>query len=492
MLSKILRDSVVYGLSNGIGRLSAFITAPILTRIFVPADYGVIDAVMVSTGLFVLLIGLNLDSGMVRYYYDSDERRAQHDIANTSFWGGLALGVGLTAVALPFAASFSQALFKTTEHAHLVRLALLSIPFTLLSHHFQTVLQIQKRPRAFLAMTSVTVGLSLALTLTLVVGLRWGLTGMMTTVLISAVGTAVGYFALLRPVYRLGYSRTNLKRLLHYCLPAMPGVGLNWIMRYSNRFFMLQFTATTGLGLYAIGDRVAQLLLLAMMAFQTAWRPYAMSMIRDEGARGFYARAFSLYVVLFALAAGAISLFAREALMLFAPQAYLGAQAVIGILCLSLLVQSAANQLGMGINIAAKTHLVSIAIAIGAAVTTALNFTLIPQVGIAGAAAALLAGQLASCAFMYWQAQRLYPVRYDVGRALLALGLVASLAAAGYYLGGALAYPQALLVKLAVLVGFAAVVYSLVMTGEQRHRLRSRLGQVRAHLRATMSPRSVP
>ena len=75
LFGSLAKQSMIYGISTAIGRMLSLITAPILTRIFEPADYGKIALVQIAIGLAVIFVGFNIGSGVTYYYFHHEEER---------------------------------------------------------------------------------------------------------------------------------------------------------------------------------------------------------------------------------------------------------------------------------------------------------------------------------------------------------------------------------------------------------------------------------
>ena len=108
----------------GVSRLSTLITTVILARILVPAQFGLVAAVLV----FLALIELGSDLGMNATVVYEQERQ-DHSRLNVAFTMNLIFSIML-AVAGYFLAPYIAALFGLQSHAGLFRLAPLSLVFT--------------------------------------------------------------------------------------------------------------------------------------------------------------------------------------------------------------------------------------------------------------------------------------------------------------------------------------------------------------------------
>ena len=69
IIKKVFGASAIIILANGLNRLFAVLAAPILTRVFGPAPYGVMALVGTATSLASTFSLLGIDMGYVRFYF---------------------------------------------------------------------------------------------------------------------------------------------------------------------------------------------------------------------------------------------------------------------------------------------------------------------------------------------------------------------------------------------------------------------------------------
>ena len=77
------KDLFIYGFGGSIGALVGIFTAPIMTRIFIPAEYGIIGLINTTIGFILMLGGLNVVSGVYRYYYEDKSIEDQTKLLST-------------------------------------------------------------------------------------------------------------------------------------------------------------------------------------------------------------------------------------------------------------------------------------------------------------------------------------------------------------------------------------------------------------------------
>jgi O-antigen/teichoic acid export membrane protein len=408
---------------------------PVYTRLFSPADYGVLSLVTSTVAMVSIFAVLALDNSAARWFWDTDdEQDRKRSIASGAlcqvFVASL-LGAMLYAVADPLA----DRIVKRADAAQYFRLMGLSLPLGQLGGVVGGWLRMQRRPVATTVYTLGTSVLQIALALLFVVGLRWGLRGVyLAQIATLGVGTIVALLLLRDWVNPIHFDWSRLREMLRFAFPLIPAALAMWVVGFADRFFVQHYTSTTDVGLYSVGSSLAQGMLLLTGAFQLAWGPFALSIHREPHAEHTYAQTFVVFVVVTAFLAAAISLFAPEIIRLLATKQYLGATSVVGLLSLGYAM--------VGLNYIAATGpmILKVTGPIGAAITAAatlnllLNFLLVPRYGMIGGAISALVSQSVAPIVLFWWGRHRYPIPYRFRTAIVLFGLSLALIGAGQIL----------------------------------------------------------
>src|SRR3972149_9408829 len=128
--SGLAKDSLIYGLGNAVLKILALLTAPIFTRIFVPADYGIISLIASIISFLSLLLIFGMDSALFVSFYEY--KKEQKVVISSGFWFLVGWSLVLIAVAMGFASLASELIFKTPVYQTLFILAFATAFLTLL------------------------------------------------------------------------------------------------------------------------------------------------------------------------------------------------------------------------------------------------------------------------------------------------------------------------------------------------------------------------
>ena len=479
---RIFGHLLVYGSADVAILATTFLLLPVYTRVLSPSDYGVLALVLVLEAVLKPVYRWGLDTSFLRLHYDcrSDEERRR--LAGTIILFLIGANGGLTLLLLGLAPTINGALFGGQNHV--TTLSLLFANGFIGSFIFLplTRLQIQEKSRAYATLTFVRSLGTIVLRLVFVVGLRWNVTGivladvMISTLMVAGLSRSINTMTTWR------FSRSVARKMLQFGLPRASQGILHQGMAMSDRFFLTLYFPLEQVGVYLIGISIASVVKLYPAAFSTAWMPFAFDSMRRSDAPRLFGRLASYAFAVLSFLTLALACLAGPVVELMTPNAFHAAARVVPLLALGMAIQSTSILLSTSINVAKRTPAYPIATAVGGSVSLGGYFLLIPQWGLFGAAASVVAGQIVFVATLSYFAQRYYAIRYEWGR----LAMTAGVAIALY---GIMAIVAPASIGTALSVGLALVAtypVALVVLGFFKAQELREIRQLLASLRGTM------
>lgn len=425
MLRRFLRDSAIYGISTVLVRGISLLLVPLYTRVLSPTDYGMVDILSVFTALAAVTVALEISQAMARFLPDTDDPEARTAIASTSLIFTLATYTAFVAVAALLSRPLAGLLLNSEDRNGVVLVALAVTWASGVFYMLQNQLRFQLRPMQYATSGMVFTLTGILFTVIFVLGLRWGVVGVLAGQAIGA-GLGVGVaFAWARRLYRPLFDVARLREMLAFSLPLVPSSVGVFVTLYIDRISVKQLLSLHDLGVFGIGYRIASIVTLLMVGFQGALTPLIYAHYREPNTPGELARIFSFFVALALTVCLGLAIFAHEIIGLVAPRDYAGGAVVVPLLAPALLL-SAMYIFAPGLGIAKRTGITSVINLVGAALNTALNLALIPMLGIQGSAIATATSAAVIFGWYVLLSQRHYPVPYAWSRlAVAVIGAVA-------------------------------------------------------------------
>ncbi|OGV14996.1 MAG: hypothetical protein A2499_03230 [Stygiobacter sp. RIFOXYC12_FULL_38_8] len=417
-LKEISKNTLLYGAGQGIRRFFSIFTAPILTRIFSPADYGVISLISTTLAFSALVISLGISAGIFRNYYDVNdaEKKVLLFSGITSQMIIICLIIILAEI---FADTISLMIFGTNSYGRIIRIALIQIPLIEIFEHFATLLRYQNRPKTYLFISSFQLACNLFFLLFYVIYLKLGIEGIFLGIISSYAIPLVILWIKQSKYYTISFHYEYVKKSLAFSIPLMPGWFINMYLMQSNRFFLQSFHSSTEVGLYSIGDRIAGIMSVVMTMFFLAWDPLSMKIINNKFEHRVYDSVARIFLFLSSILIICITFFSKEALIIFTTSKYYSAFKYPGLIAFGTMTFYLNYFLGQGIIINKKTIYQSYARIVGAIFATIVFLLLIPNYSGMGASIGLVIGYFISGILLIYFSEKLYHLPYKYYRIAL-------------------------------------------------------------------------
>ena len=426
-LRELSKNSAIYGVGDVAIQIVNFLLLRVYVLYLSKEDYGILALLGSVEAITKLFFRWGVDGSFMRFWFDAEDGAARQRLASTIFFFLLAVNGVLLVAAFAAAPYLTARLLGDRTYTLALQLVLLNtfgIGFTFIPFH---MLRIEGRAREFSALAFGRSVSTLLVRLLLVVGLGYGVMGVVVAdLVVTAVLMAimVRWFA---PLIRPLFSRAVLRETLAFGLPRVPhGLALQ-LMAVGDRFLLKFFgTPIELIGVYSIGVSFGLIPKIALGAFEYAWAPFYYATAKEPGAAKVFSTVTTYGVAALALLTAGLAAIARDLLAVVTHGQYVAAEPVVAWIAVGVAFYGVYLLTSIGLNITKQTQFYPVATGIGVAVNVALNAFLIPRYGIVGAAWANAATYALQAAIALALSQRYYPVRYEGGRlsrAVLAAGL---------------------------------------------------------------------
>jgi len=427
-VKRLFKHSAIYGLGYIFNRVIVFLLLPLHTNIFPKSAMGVANLVYVYVGMLTIIYTFGLDVAFFRFYMLEDDEEAKKRIFTTAFLTVVATAIIFSGLLFFGAEHVARLAFSeevrdlTIDLTRLIKLGSGILLFDALGFIPFLILRAEEKSVAFISYKFINVFINLAFNLFFILYLKQGIDAIFRANLIASVVT----FVLLLPnalkFLNLSYSRVTLRELFLFGIPYLPSTLSVWAMDSIDRIFLEHFKNVDAVGLYAQGAKLGMFMALFVAAFRFAWHPFFLATSKQEDAKQVFSKILT-YVV---LACGVVFLFfslfiddivhIRFGSFTILGEDYWSATVVVPVIFLAYIFYAAYLNFLIGIYLYKKTKylpLVTMTAMIGNLVA---NYTLIPRLGIMGAAWSRLIAYIIMATLLYFFARRFYPVKYEWGR----------------------------------------------------------------------------
>jgi len=492
MQETFLKKLLSYLPSKLLPALIGFVVTPIVTRLFLPDEYGYWVLALVLADFLYALSCSGIGSGVYRFFA---AYKVKSEL-NTFF---ATFGFAIATTVLPVSAISVLIIFLLKQHINpeLYPLLFIGVVTFIVQAVFTILLDLmvaQGRSVVYTVFELLSRYLGIAMGLVLVLGFGFRIDGLMWgSILILAIGIPfLGSIATRGVKFSVRDIRlSDTIQIWRYGLPLAIGNMAMWGLRLSDRYLISFFRSESEVGLYSVAynlsgksvDILAALFGLSMfpMLIQV-WETQGRSAAEDT--LGMFTR---LYLVFGMPLATGLMILASPFVTIFASEAYHDGYRVVGYVAFSSFFWQLSQIASYGLLIKKNTRQIAINQIIAALVNVGLNLLLLRRFGYVVAGATTLIGYIVLFALQAYSSRFYLTWRFPwrTLRNITIATILMSLAAIGVYsLSGDITGLHLVYLPLCIVAAILIYFVALWMLGEANVGEKEAIGRLGSRIRA--------
>ncbi len=268
MKTSLLRDTIIYGISNAVYSGLPFILLPLFTYLLSPDDYALIDLYKNLSLILIPLLGLSTVQSIVRFYYDLNILDFRKLIASILY---LHIFNGFVGIFIIFSVSYFL-----NDYSDLLFYCVLFFCSNQIIEILLSIYRVENKPYLYFIIRISNVVLDLILLYFFYYyfeKLDWTF-----RVLPSVISSLILAFVVLIILYKrsffLSFDYKILKPAILFSLPLILHMISGYIFNIGDRFFILRYLSKDDLGNYAVAYQFGMLSNFIFSSFNIAWVPF--------------------------------------------------------------------------------------------------------------------------------------------------------------------------------------------------------------------------
>lgn len=445
-LKKLASDTAIYGISSIGGRLLNYLLVPFYTSVFQMGEYGVVTELYAYVAFLNILYLYGLETAYFRFAnrYKSEEAR----VYNSAFTSLFLSSILLSGTLCLFASPIVEALAYPDKEHYVYLLASVLMIDTIVAIPFAR-LRFENRPVRFATARVGNIVLNIFLNIFFLVicadiyqgeyltGLRpfietfyrpeWGIEYVFLSNLIANASWLLMLWPELKKV-RFQLDKTYWKDMVAYAYPLLfMGIAgaINEMMSRGLLKHILpesyypDLSNAEVLGIFGACYKLSIFMSLVIQAFRFASEPFFFSKAENRNSPVLFAQVMRYFVIACCLIFLGVSINLHWIGPLFLRgEGYWQGLYIVPVLLLGYLFYGIYLNLAIWFKITDKNHYGTWFTLIGAVLTVILNFSLIPLMGMLGAAMTTFFVYLFMAGICYWYGQKHYRIPYQLSHAL--------------------------------------------------------------------------
>ena len=416
MLKKFIKDMAIYAPSQLLPALTAFITTPILTRLFPPAEYGY-WALAASISAFLVALAVSGYGSAAIRFYPAYRSKSTLDV----FFATISLCIGVVISLVIGVALLLLILLKEFLPAALVQLwplVILIFAAQSIFSVFIAVLRAQGRSGSFTLFQLLVSYGGLGVGLLLVIGWGFRIEGLLWGSFLTFV--LILPFLIYLSTERVGvhlqhFHLTDALQIWQYAWPLALGSVAMWGLRLSDLFIISSFRPEREVGIYSVSYNIsAKSIELLVALFLLSVSPLVYNTWEMKGlaaTENTVTMVTRVYLLLCLPAAVGLSVLAFPFVALLTASDYQEGYRVVGFVVFSSFVWGLSNIAMLGIAIKKQAHRLGANQIVAAVIHISLQLLLVAQFGYIASAISTLIGYtvllilqtLASRPYLTWR-----------------------------------------------------------------------------------------
>ena len=409
---KLISNTVLFGISTFGSKFLSFLLTPFYTRILSSAEYGVTDLLIQTGNLIIPLASIGIANGVIRFGLERSSNKSG------VFTTGLLTMLAGFLVLLAISPLLGRIEFLS-GNLWLVLLYVLMANLHALCNQFARAMG---HVRLFALDGVLCTLLVIGFDILFLAVFRMGITGYVLANVLSDGITALFVFLRARQwryLHLSALSRAGASQMLRYSAPLVPSNLCSWIINISDRYLIALLVNSAANGIYAIGNKIPNILMTISSLFSSAWQISALAEQPKAEKERFFSNVFSVYSSIALVVASGVILTAQISTRLLAAPEYYEAWRYVPVLTLATTFACLGAFLSSIYMVEQRSGATLFTTMLGAAVNVVGNFFLIQLWGPMGAAISTLLSYLLIFGVRAIHTRTMLRIRWDAPKLLL-------------------------------------------------------------------------
>lgn len=425
-VSKIIKNSLIYGMGTFLINATGFLLIPFYTRFLSTKDYGIVSTLSILVTIFTTLYLLGQRSASARFFFDYKDEHQRRRYFSTIWFFLVGFTLLISTLLTLFAKPIFDKIFKEISFYPYGVIVIWTCFFSLFPVLPLSIFRSEEKALRFSLVTYFSFLVRVGSLIYFIAVLKKGALGKLQAELLWAALLCIFFIILMQKYVNFKFSFKDLSSSLKFGLPLVPHEMSLWSLNLADRLLLQYLISFRAVGIYALGYNLSLILNFISTSIGKAWTPRFFSSAHRKEAKGTYARMSTYYVGIVVLTGLAVAILSKELIVFLSTPAYYEAAKIIPIAVLGYVFHSFYKVNSRILHYVKKTMFIGYSTAFSAILNIILNFILIRRFGMMGAAWATLISFAFLFGITFGYSRIFYPVSFEKVRLfkIFAVGLL--------------------------------------------------------------------
>lgn len=386
MIKAFFKDSLLYTFANLFTRGIGFILLPIYTRIISKVEYGLFDYLTTIGALLGVVITLEITQAIFRFIPDYKEApEKQIRLASTGFWFSVGMYLLLSILCFAFSKSLASILLDDAMYSDLIKVTCVLFLSNAVLYNFTSLMRANLLSKQVVIVSTLNAVFVASFSLLFVAYYELGLYGLISGQLFGILLSIFVAYTRVKTWIKFVFCFESLKQMLSFSAPLIfSSIGVVLSM-FVDRVMLKEFLGAEQLASYAVAIKIASIVTLLMVGFQSALTPLIYANYQKDETPHKISKLFHFYLSASLVSVLLLGAAAHWLVTIIAGVQYTeAANYVAPLVCAALF--SSMYLFFPGLSIAKKTTIIALVNICVGVLNVILNYLFIPKFGALGAA----------------------------------------------------------------------------------------------------------
>lgn len=415
-IKNTIKQSAIYGLSRISLKFVSFILTPIISVYFSVGEYGILDRFERFWQIIFAISLFGMETALLRWYTLTEDKEKKRSLIFTILIFLVGINLLLTTTGIIFSGSLSYQIFGDAVYSNIIILTFLIACFEALMVIPLSLLRAENKPGKYLLVTIAGTLIVLLLQLYFLIYTSNKLEGIFISKLFTPFLTFIVLMPFLYKRMKFRFERVHLIDILKFSFPLMLTGVVSTLLNSVNRFILGFIGKPDDVGLFSLASNISGILTFVLISpFQLAINAIFWQKLKDTNAPRFFTKSVTYSFLLYVWGALVISLLIPYIIKLYIPTKpeYWDAQKLVPILSMSLVFYGMLVISYMSYHQAKRNDIIFYFQTGALILNIALNYLLIPYLGMFGAAASTFLSFFLLIIVMYLFSKSFYFIQYE-------------------------------------------------------------------------------
>ncbi len=401
--SNLAKNSVIFAISTFGSKILIFLLLPLYTRVLTKEEFGSIDAIISAINLIVPLATLCVGDALLRF---GKEKNSDKSVIFSSSFLIYVISVFLVIIV---ATILKFSLNNENINNYFVYFLVLYIVDAL---NILLINFAKSQDKIFVVGINGILQTVILVTLNILFLLVFdmGIMGYFLATIISFLVSSIYLFISTKIPKFMGWKKISwpiIKVMLIFSIPILPNAISWWINNMATRYIVIAYLGIGALGILSAAYKIPTILSTIYSVFTQAWQLEIIEEIDSEGVDDYFNQVQSIFTTIMVFLSLGVIIGSQFLGKLIFDKEFIDAVKYIPLLILSTFFGGISVVSGMVFIAKKDTKTLFISTIIGAAISVAIGFILIPKIGLFGATVAT-----AIAYFFIWLIRQIKILKY--------------------------------------------------------------------------------